>query len=121
MQTASDASLYTEGEVCSNAPRVFVEDSIAADFIAAMVEKAEAMSVGDPMASDVDMEALISAPHLEKGLDYVQIGIAKGAELATQPFSRPPTTQNWQAVQPRSPRRTGHRSALASLEVAGGL
>ena len=41
------------------------------------------MSVGDPMAPDVDIGALISAPHLEKVLDYVQIGIAKGAELAT--------------------------------------
>ena len=48
-----------------------------------MVEKAEAMSVGDPMAKDVDMGALISAPHLEKVLDYVQIGLAEGAELAT--------------------------------------
>ena len=48
-----------------------------------MVEKAEAMGVGDPMAPDVDMEALISAPHLEKVLDYVQIGITEGAELAT--------------------------------------
>ena len=45
--------------------------------------EAEAMSVGDPMARDVDMGALISAPHLEKVLDYVQIGIAEGAKLAT--------------------------------------
>jgi betaine-aldehyde dehydrogenase len=83
VQTALDANFYTAGEVCSNATRIFVEDSIAADFIATMVEKAEAMSVGDPMAPDVDMGALISAPHLEKVLDYVQIGIAEGAELAT--------------------------------------
>ena len=41
------------------------------------------MSVGDPMAPDVDMGALISTPHLEKVLDYVQIGIAEGVELAT--------------------------------------
>ena len=83
VQTALDANFYTAGEVCSNATRVFIEDSIAADFIAAMVEKAEAMSVGDPMAKDVDMGALISAPHLENVLDYVQIGLAEGAELAT--------------------------------------
>ena len=29
------------------------------------------------------MGALISAPHLEKVLNYVQIGIAEGAKLAT--------------------------------------
>lgn len=83
VQTALDANFYTAGEVCSNATRVFIEDSIAANFIAAMVEKAEAMTVGNPMAADVDMGALISAPHLEKVLDYVQIGLAEGAELAT--------------------------------------
>ena len=41
VQTALDANFYTAGEVCSNATRIFVEDSIVADFIAAMVEKPE--------------------------------------------------------------------------------
>ena len=41
------------------------------------------MSVGDPMEKNVDMGALISAQHLEKVLEYVQIGIAEGAKLAT--------------------------------------
>ena len=41
VQTALDANFYTAGEVCSNATRIFVEDSIAADFIAAMVDKPE--------------------------------------------------------------------------------
>ena len=83
VQTALDANFYTAGEVCSNATRVFVEDSIAANFIAAIVKRAEGMSVGDPMEKNVDMGALISAPHLEKVLEYVQIGIAEGAKLAT--------------------------------------
>ena len=37
VQTALDASFYTAGEVCSNATRIFVEDSIASDFIAVLV------------------------------------------------------------------------------------
>lgn len=83
VQTALDANFYTAGEVCSHATRVFVETPIADAFIAAMVKKAEAMTVGDPMAPDVDMGALISAPHLEKVLDYVRIGVDEGATLAT--------------------------------------
>jgi betaine-aldehyde dehydrogenase len=83
VQTALDANFYTAGEVCSNATRVFVEDSIAEEFTAAMVAKAQAITVGDPMASDVTMGALISAPHLQKVLDYVQTGITEGAALAT--------------------------------------
>ena len=83
VQTALDANFYTAGEVCSNATRVFVESSIAADFEAAMVEKARALRVGDPMSEDVQLGALISEPHLNKVLDYVSIGQQEGARLAT--------------------------------------
>ena len=82
VQTALDANFYTAGEVCSNATRVFVESSIAAEFEAALVERARAMTVGDPMADDVQMGALISEPHLQKVLDYVASGTAEGATLA---------------------------------------
>jgi betaine-aldehyde dehydrogenase len=41
------------------------------------------MTVGDPMADDVSMGALISEKHLKKVLDYVQIGVDEGAVLAT--------------------------------------
>jgi acyl-CoA reductase-like NAD-dependent aldehyde dehydrogenase len=41
------------------------------------------MRVGDPMADDVQMGALISEPHLNKVLDYVAVGTAEGATLAT--------------------------------------
>ena len=43
----------------------------------------EAMHVGDPMADDVNMGALISAPHLKKVLGYVEKGVAEGATLVT--------------------------------------
>ena len=83
VQTALDANFYTAGEVCSNGTRVFVQDTIADDFIAAMVEKASAMRVGDPMAADVQMGALISEKHLNRVLDYVEIGRNEGASVAT--------------------------------------
>jgi betaine-aldehyde dehydrogenase len=82
VQTALDANFYTAGEVCSNATRVFVEAGIAADFEAALVERTRAMRVGDPMADDVQMGALISEPHLLKVLDYIDGGTAEGATLA---------------------------------------
>ena len=83
VQTALDANFYTAGEVCSNGTRVFVQDTIADDFIAAMVEKASAMRVGDPMAADIQMGALISEKHLNRVLDYVEIGRNEGANVAT--------------------------------------
>ena len=83
VQTALAANFYTAGEVCSNATRVFVQRSIAKEFIAALIVAAEAIKIGDPMAPDVQMGALISAPHLAKVLDYVRKGSEGGATIAT--------------------------------------
>ena len=83
VQTAMDANFYTAGEVCSNATRVFVEQSIAKRFEKAIVERARALRIGDPMADDVQMGALISEPHLQKVLGYVDIAKSEGARVAT--------------------------------------
>jgi betaine-aldehyde dehydrogenase len=83
VQIALDTNFYTAGEVYSNATRVFVQHSIADVFIAAMVDKAERMVVGDPIAADVNMGALISTSHFDKVLDYVKIGRAEGAQIVT--------------------------------------
>ena len=83
VQTALDANFYTSGEVCSNATRVFIQSGIAPDIIAAMKERAAAMRIGDPMAEDVQIGAIISATHQNHILDYIKIGLDEGAKLAT--------------------------------------
>lgn len=82
-QTALDANFYTAGEVCSNATRVFVQRGIADEILARMKTLTENMRVGDPMAEDINMGALISEPHLNKVLNYVEKGVAEGARLVT--------------------------------------
>ena len=81
--TAMEANFYTAGEVCSNATRVFIHRPIADDILSRMKAMTEAMTVGDPMADDVQMGALISGQHLQKVLNYVQQGVAEGADLIT--------------------------------------
>jgi len=81
--TAMDANFYTAGEVCSNATRVFIHRPIAEEILSCMKTMTEAMTVGDPMAEDVQMGALISETHLEKVLSYVGQGVAEGATLVT--------------------------------------
>ncbi len=81
--TAMEANFYTAGEVCSNATRVFIHRSIADAVLSRMKTMTEAMTVGDPMADDIQMGALISEAHLQKVLGYVEKGVAEGAELIT--------------------------------------
>ena len=78
-----EANFYTAGEVCSNATRVFIHRPIADAILSRMKAMTEAMTVGDPMADDVQMGALISEQHLQKVLNYVQQGVAEGADLIT--------------------------------------
>jgi betaine-aldehyde dehydrogenase len=82
VQLALDANFYTAGEVCSNATRVFVEDSIADKFIQAVSARAAEMHVGDPMSPDMQMGAIVSEEHLIKVLGDVAVAQQQGAIIA---------------------------------------
>lgn len=81
LQTAMDANFYTAGEVCSNATRIFVQDTLKERFISAMIEKTAQMQVGDPMNPKMQMGAMISDAHLQKVLADVNAAEAEGATL----------------------------------------
>ncbi len=75
------ANFYTQGEVCSNGTRVFVHESIKAEFVAQLVERSSRMVVGNPMDPATHVGALISAEHHAKVLGFIEAGIAEGAKL----------------------------------------
>ena len=79
---ALSANFYTAGEVCSNGTRVFVHRSIADKFLAEVVRRTASIRVGDPMDRDVHVGALISETHMNKVLEYIEIGKAEGATLS---------------------------------------
>ena len=81
VQTAMDANFYTAGEVCSNATRVFVQKSIADQFIAALTEKTAALKVGDPMDENTNIGAMISQTHLQKVLGDIETARIQGAKI----------------------------------------
>ena len=77
------ANFYTQGEVCSNGTRVFVEESIHNAFIDRLVARTEKMVIGDPMDPTTHIGALISEDHMNKVLGYIEQGRAAGARLLT--------------------------------------
>jgi betaine-aldehyde dehydrogenase len=76
-------NFYTQGEICSNGTRVFVEKGIHAEFISRLKNRTEKMVIGDPLDPATHVGALISDEHMAKVLGYVESGIAQGAELLT--------------------------------------
>lgn len=76
-------NFYTQGEICSNATRVFVQRNLHNAFLDAAVRRTEAIRVGDPMDPQTQMGPLISEAHLDKVLGYVSAGREEGARLLT--------------------------------------
>ncbi|MDJ0685303.1 MAG: betaine-aldehyde dehydrogenase [Alphaproteobacteria bacterium] len=75
------ANFYTQGEVCSNGTRVFVQEAILPAFLEKMKARVSRLRIGSPMHPETDMGALISPEHLEKVLSYIEQGRRSGAEL----------------------------------------
>jgi len=77
------ANFYSAGEVCSNGTRVFVHARVMEAFLAKLKARTEAMVIGDPLDPATHVGALISQPHMEKVLGYIEKGKAEGAHLLT--------------------------------------
>ena len=75
------ANFYTQGEICSNGTRVFVERPIHNAFMDRLVPRVAKMKVGDPMDPETTIGALISAEHLDKVMGYIEAGKKEGARL----------------------------------------
>ena len=76
-------NFYTQGEICTNGTRVFVEKSIYPVFIEKLLQRTrDNIVVGDPMDEKTNFGALISAKHFELVMKYINIGIDEGATLA---------------------------------------
>ena len=75
------ANFYTQGEVCTNGTRVFVQSTVMEPFMERLLARVEKMKVGDPMDETTDVGALISEAHLEKVMGYIKRGLQEGARL----------------------------------------
>jgi betaine-aldehyde dehydrogenase len=75
------ANFYSAGEVCSNGTRVFIHRNVRERFLQMLQERVARMKIGDPLDPAIQVGALISEAHMQKVLDYVEIGQQEGAQL----------------------------------------
>ena len=73
LETTVRSSFANQGQICLCGSRIFVEASIFKKFKADFVEKVKALKVGHPSDADTNIGALVSKPHLEKVLRYIDI------------------------------------------------
>ena len=75
------ANFFSSGQVCTNGTRVFIPQSLKSDFEQAIVERVQRIRIGDPLNADTNFGPLVSFPHMEKVLSYIESGKQQGAKL----------------------------------------
>ncbi|MFI5659981.1 aldehyde dehydrogenase [Streptomyces sp. NPDC051684] len=79
--TAAWGIFFNQGEMCTAPSRLLVHSSIAEQVTEAVVARARALRVGDPLDPATDMGALVSERHLDRVLGHVRDGVDSGARL----------------------------------------
>lgn len=85
IDTAADiammANFYSTGQVCTNGTRVFIPKTLQAKFEEAILTRVKRIKLGNPLDESINMGPLVSFPHMERVLGYIEQGKAGGARL----------------------------------------
>lgn len=74
VEGACNGVFWNQGEICSAGTRVFVERPVYDDAVAAMIEHAKGVVLGDPMHPDTVMGPLVSKEQQERVKNYIEVG-----------------------------------------------
>jgi succinate-semialdehyde dehydrogenase / glutarate-semialdehyde dehydrogenase len=82
---AADAAIvgcfYLAGQCCTAAERILVHSSVKDEFVAALVDRARTLRVGDPLDDETDMGPLCTPAVLERTRQHVADAVARGAKI----------------------------------------
>ena len=86
LDRALDAVIFMiyslNGERCTSSSRLLVQESIAGEFHAKLIDRINRIRIGHPLDPETEMGPLIHQTHFDKVTSYVDIGQADGATLA---------------------------------------
>lgn len=72
---------FNQGEVCTCPSRLLVQEDIADEFIAKVIERAKQIKRGNPLDTETMVGAQASQEQFDKILGYMDIGREEGAEI----------------------------------------
>ncbi len=79
---AARAAFANQGEICLCGSRILVERPAYDRFVAGLVDRANALVVGDPRDPATDVGALVSRAHHDKVTGYVALAREEGGTIA---------------------------------------
>jgi len=72
---------FNQGQVCCAGSRLFVEERVKEEFLDKLKERAQRVTVGDPMDKATQMGPQVSREQLDRIKNYMDIGRAEGATV----------------------------------------
>ncbi|MEL7222508.1 MAG: aldehyde dehydrogenase, partial [Bacteroidota bacterium] len=81
IDTTIRSSFANQGQICLCGSRIFVERSIYEQFKKDFVARTQALKVGPPSDPTVNQGAVVSKPHYDKVLSYIQLAQEEGGEI----------------------------------------
>lgn len=81
LATTINSSFSNQGQICLCGSRIFIERKIYDRFKADFVEKTKALTVGNPLDEKTRVGAVVSKPHQEKILSYIELAKTEGGTV----------------------------------------
>ena len=81
LKTTINSSFSNQGQICLCGSRIFVESKIYEKFKVDFIEKARKLAVGHPSNPETKIGAIVSKPHYEKILSYIELAKTEGGNI----------------------------------------
>ncbi len=83
MASSLKSSFSNQGQICLCGSRIFVEEPLYEAFRDDFVQRARQLRIGDPLAEETHLGAVVSKTHLEKILHYIELAQSEGGQILT--------------------------------------
>ena len=81
LKTSVLSSFSNQGQICLCGSRIFIEESLYETFRNDFVDKVKALKVGAPTDPSIQIGALVSKPHFDKVLSYIELAKEEGGKI----------------------------------------
>lgn len=81
LKTTIRSSFANQGQICLCGSKIFIEKSIYEKFKADFIEKTSKLKVGNPLDVDTNIGAVVSKPHFDKIVSYINLAKEEGGKI----------------------------------------
>ncbi len=121
VEAAARSIFRSQGQSCVAGSRLFLHEDIYEEFLRRLIEKAEAMKIGNPLDPTTELGPVITKTHKKRVEEYVKSGISEGARLLTNGLEgfNDPALQKGNYLRPTIFDNARHDMKIASEEIFG--